>query len=382
MANTYETKGTSELSKNLMQLPIMKHFEKGEMTIFKGGNQSQLKKGAVPIYNILRLIGLVALGYAFVKYALPQIMVWAGVTLGAVASVAIVFAAIMCAPAYNRWMKTVARNLHKKAINQDPFLQFEIDRKKIIQNNEAFKIASGKIKQLRSEMEMEASRSEKDAEAFQKEILKLQAKAERLKNEMDKLVQERGSDIKGEDEYVERNSELLKTLSEATRMTTKMHQSKDFVQKFGSRGAIMKKLSQRLRLAETGMEIKLADFDATVEMLKKDFEFSQKSREATDAAKSAMLFNKSWELEYAMDVVTSSIAEDIAITSGNLRDIDSVVSQYSLDSDELYENLNLLADNIKAGKEEIPDAKHYRNEDVKLTQDDKIKSGGMSNIFD
>ena len=94
-----------------------------------------------------------------------------------------------------------------------------------------------------------------------------------------------------------------------------------------------------------------------------------------------MLFTKSWELEYALDVVTSTIASDIAITAGNIKDIDSLTSQYSLDSDELYTNLNLLADNIKVGKDEVPTAKQYSNPDYQLTQSDKMKSGGFQDIF-
>jgi hypothetical protein len=143
----------------------------------------------------------------------------------------------------------------------------------------------------------------------------------------------------------------------------------------------MKKFSQKLSMVETSMEIKIADFDATVEMLKKDYEFSQKSRAATDAAKSAMGFTKTWELEYALDVVTSTIAEDIAITAGNIKDIDTLTSQYSLDSDDLYANLNLLADNIRVGKDVIPVAQNYMNPEYQLTQDDKMKSGGFQDLF-
>ena len=134
-------------------------------------------------------------------------------------------------------------------------------------------------------------------------------------------------------------------------------------------------------MVEASMDIKIADFDATVEMLKKDYEFGQKSNAATTAAKNAMLFDKSWELDYALDVVTSTIASDIAITSGNLRDIDMLTTTYAMDSDELYANLDTLADKIKTGGDVIPSAKQYNNPDYQLTQDDKVKSNGFGDMF-
>jgi hypothetical protein len=202
-----------------------------------------------------------------------------------------------------------------------------------------------------------------------------------LKAELDEMVKKGGAEARNSDEFVNGNAELAKLLSDSARISDKRTQAKDFIQKYGTRAAIMKKFSQKLVMVETSMEIKIADFDATIEMLKKDYEFAQKSRQATDAAKSAMLFTKGWELDYALDVVTTTIASDIAMTAGNLRDIDSLTNQYALNSDELYANLNTLADNIKVGNDVIPSAKVYNNPEYKLTQDDRIKSGGFHDLF-
>lgn len=378
MANSYDIKGKSALNQNVMGLPFMKHFEESEVM----NKVNKFRKGEKGLFSILKLIAFGGIAFGVFKWVLPAIFIAIGQTLAVVATIGIVILTVMCAPAIVRWMRNLARWLHKTAIANNPFMQFEIERKKIVQNNEAFTIASGRIRQIRSEMETEATNAEKDTKVLQSDILKFQGKAEKLKNELNTLVQERGVSAKGDDDYVEKSAELMTVLSESGRIAARMNQSKDFIQKYGSRGAVMKKLSQKLQLAEAGMKNKLADFDVTVDMLKKDFEFSQKSRAATDAAKSAMLFNKSWELEYAMEVVTNTIADDIAITSSNLKDIDSITANYALDSDELYDNLNLLANNIKIGKEELPEAKVYRNPDYKLTQDDKVKTGGLSNIFD
>ena len=134
-------------------------------------------------------------------------------------------------------------------------------------------------------------------------------------------------------------------------------------------------------MVEAAMEIKISDFDATIEMLKKDYDFGQKSNAATTAAKSALGFTTEWQMDYALDIVASTISADIASTAGNLKDIATLTSNYDLNSDELFANLNAVADKIKTGADIIPSAKVYRNEDYNLTSTDKQKSGGFGNMF-
>jgi hypothetical protein len=52
-----------------------------------------------------------------------------------------------------------------------------------------------------------------------------------------------------------------------------------------------------------------------------------------------------------------------------------------MDSDELYTNLDTLADKIKTGGDVIPNAKQYNNPEYQLTQDDKLKSNGFGDMF-
>jgi len=93
------------------------------------------------------------------------------------------------------------------------------------------------------------------------------------------------------------------------------------------------------------------------------------------------LFTKGWELEYALDVVTNTIALDLATTKENLLDLDTLTSQYSLDSDELYSKLDTLADQIKTDKYVVPESKKYANPNYKLSPEDKQESKGFGDIF-
>ena len=70
-----------------------------------------------------------------------------------------------------------------------------------------------------------------------------------------------------------------------------------------------------------------------------------------------------------------------ALVEYNLKDIETLTSNYTLDSDELFANLNQIADKIKVGQDIVPDAKQYSNPEYTLTQSDRVKSGGFGDLF-
>jgi hypothetical protein len=355
----------------------MKHFSEGEIS----NKIDKFRKGEKGLFWFLKLGALIGLGYLTWVYVLPPLFLAIGQFLAVAATGILIVGLVIAMPVILKGIRVLTRNLHKAIIKHDPFAELETQRQLMIANQQKFRLAKGKIANLRQDMEIEADKSEKDAKEMQNRIITLQTKAQKLKAELDEMVAKGGVAARGSDEYVNGNAELMKMLSEAQRVGHQMEQSKDFVTKYGTRANIMKKFGQKLVMVETSMDIKVLDFDATIEILKKDYAFAQKSREATESAKSAMLFTKSWELDYALDVVTSTIAEDIAVTAGNLNDIDTLTSKYSLDSDELYTNLDSLANQIRIGADAVPSAKDYNNPDYKLTSDDKLKSGGFGELF-
>lgn len=372
-----KTETATAFKANLSDLPILKHFDQNEIST----KVDNFRKGEKGMFNIFKLAALVGVGYLTWTYVLPPVFQAIGQFLAVAATGILIVAGIIMAPVILKGIRLFTRAVHKALIKYDPFAQLEVERQKMLENQRTFRTAKQNIASLKTEMEVEASKAEKEAETGQTRIIALQGKAEKIKMEMDAMVQKMGVDAKSEDDYVNRASELQKILAEAQRVANKLNQSKDFVQKYGSRAAIMKKMGQKLTMVETVMDIKIQDFDATIDMLKKDYEFGQKSNAATTAAKSAMGFTKGWEFDYALDVVTSTIANDIAITAGNLRDIETLTSNYSLDSDELYANLNAVADKIKVGQDIIPDAKQYSNPEYTLSQSDRVKSGGFGDLF-
>jgi hypothetical protein len=368
-----------EEKSTLLELPILKHFDeaKGEIAL----KANALKKGQKGIFWLLAL-GLFGVGgYLVWTYIIPPLFTMLGQVIALSATAVFLIFLAMAFPVILKGLRFMTKNLHKALIKSNPFNELEEQKNKMLKNREVFKNTKTKLKGLKNEMEIEASKSEKEAKIFQEEVLSLQRQAEKLKSNMDEMVRTGGLAAKDTDEYVTFQSELARKLSDSQRISNQYEQSKNFIQKYGVRANVLGKMDRKLTLAGTAIDIKIADFDTTIVMLKKEYEFARNARAATESAKSAMMFTKEWELDYALEVVTSTIAQDIARTSENLLDIDSLTSKYSVDSDELYSRLDSLADKIKTGDSTIPDSVKYRNPNYKLTKEDKQESGGFGDIF-
>ncbi|MBG9378037.1 hypothetical protein I5907_17495 [Panacibacter sp. DH6] len=364
-------------SSKVLELPILKHFDKNDITL----SPKNWRKGEKGIATIFGLILAGTLAWGLYQYVLPIVFTWIGQALGAIATAVLVIAFFIMLPVIIKALKNLARLFHKLLIKYDPFGELEEQKQKMIGNRMKFKEAKAKIKAIKSNMEAESAKAEKEAKEYQEKVLMLQSRAENTKTKMEDMDRAMGAAAKENDDYVELQTGLMKTLSEAQRISHMLNQSTGLVRKYGSRAHVIGKLDRKLNMVDTAMEIKIADFDVSIDMLKKEYAFAQAAREATEQAKSAMLFTKGWELEYALDVVTNTIAMDLATTSENLLDLDTLTSEYSLDSDELYSKLDKLADQIKTDNYALPESKKYSNPNYKLTDQDKLESKGFGDIF-
>lgn len=369
-----------EPSSQILDLPILKHFDdgKGEISL----NPKNWRTGEKGLNYFLKLAFFGGLGYLAWVYILPPLFIALGqvIALAGVAVLSIFL--ILMLPVIFKGLRRLTRSIHKALIKHDPFGELFEQKEKMIKNRMVFKNAKAKIKALKSKMEAEAYNAEKECKDFQEQVLNLQKQAQGIKVNMEKIVSEKGPAGKDTDEYVEYHTMLAKKLSESQRVSHQLEQSKGFISKYGSRANIMGKLDRKLSLAETAIDIKISDFEVTIKMLEKEYEFARTAKAATDSAKSAMMFTKDWELEYALDVITETIALDIAKTQENLSDIDILTSKYDVDSDELYLKLDTLADKIKTGEDFVPEANKYNNPNYKLTAQDKQESGGFGSMFD
>ena len=373
-----DTKYEKEKS-TLLELPILKHFDesKGEIAL----NANTLKKGEKTLFWALTMGLLGVGGYLVWTYIIPPLFTMLGQVIALSATAFFLIFLVILFPVIMKGMRFAAKNIHKALIQSNPFNELEEQKEKMIKNRDVFKNTKAKLKGLKNEMEIEAAKSEKEAKQFQEDVLSLQRQSEKLKSAMDEMVKINGISAKDTDEYVALQSELARKLSDSQRISNQYEQSKSFIQKYGVRANVLGKMDRKLTLAGTAIDIKIADFDTTITMLRKEYEFAKNAKAATESAKSAMMFTKDWELEYALEVVTSTIAQDIARTSENLIDIDALTSKYSVDNDELYSRLDLLADKIKTGDNTIPDSTKYTSPNYKMSKEDKQNAGGFGDIF-
>ena len=373
-----DTKYEKEKS-TLLELPILKHFDesKGEIAL----NANTLKKGEKTLFWALTMGLLGVGGYLVWTYIIPPLFTMLGQVIALSATAFFLIFLVILFPVIVKGMRFGAKNIHKALIQSNPFNELEEQKEKMIKNRDVFKNTKARLKGLKNEMEIEAAKSEKEAKQFQEDVLSLQRQSEKLKSAMDEMVKINGISAKDTDEYVALQSELARKLSDSQRISNQYEQSKSFIQKYGVRANVLGKMDRKLTLAGTAIDIKIADFDTTITMLRKEYEFAKNAKAATESAKSAMMFTKDWELEYALEVVTSTIAQDIARTSENLIDIDALTSKYSVDNDELYSRLDLLADKIKTGDNTIPDSTKYTSPNYKMSKEDKQNAGGFGDIF-
>jgi hypothetical protein len=370
----------SNLSKEapkVLELPILKHFEKSEISL----NPQNWRRGEKGIAMVLALGLLVVVGWGLFTFVLPTVFLMIGKVIGAILSAILVIGFFIFLPVIIKGLKKLARLFHKALIRYDPFGELEEQKQKMVQNRQHFKEAKAKIRSIKTTMQTESTKAEKESEDYQEKVVILQERAAKIKAKMTQLDHLKGEAAKETDEYVEMQTDLMKTLSEGQRTSHMLNQSTGLVRKYGTRAHVIGKLDRKLNMVETAIDIKIADFEVSIDMLKKEYAFAQAARNATEQAKSAMLFTKGWELDYALDVVTSTIATDLAMTRENLLDIDSLTSQYSLDSDELYSKLEKLTDQIKTDTYDAPEAKKYANPNYKLTDKDKSETAGFGDIF-
>ena len=361
----------------VLELPILKHFEKSQITF----HPKNWRKGEKGIAWVVGLVLLGTIAWGLYQFVLPIVFTWIGQMLGAIAATVLVIAFFIMLPVIIKALKKLSRAMHKMLIRHDPFGELEEQKEKMIQNRVQFKEAKAKIKAIKNNMEAESVKAEKEAKDYQDKVVTLQTKAATTKQKMHEMEQKKGEAAKESDEYVDLQTNMMKTLSEAQRVSHMLNQSTGLVRKYGSRAHVIGKLDRKLNMVDTAMEIKVADFEVSIDMLKKEYAFAEAARSATEQAKSAMLFTKGWELEYALDVVTNTIAIDLATTQENLLDLDSLTSQYSLDSDELYTKLDKLADQIRTDSYNIPESKKYSNPNYKLSPEDRQESKGFGDIF-
>lgn len=366
------------MNQTLTKYPFLKHYDDSQIITGEG----QFKPGQKRIYNITKLLMIGAIltgGYFVWTYVLPTVFLALGQLLAVVITIVGLTALVVLFPTILKGLKLLSKHLQKVLITIDPFEELDVQRRKLHEAKSLLVQSRSKIETLENEMMKKSIEFKNSSEKIQTDILRLKDRADKTKNKIQEIMKT-DKDYGSNDQFIQYKVQLDRELNEANRKSMELTQSNDYIGKYGSRSVIMKKVRQKLFMAEAASDNKLSDFDLTVKMLKHDYDFARDAKEGTNAAKRALMIDKSWELEFAMDTITNTIANDIAVTTANISDISKLTADYDLNSDELYLRLDTVADNIRTGKFETTDPKKYRNEEYILTHEEKSQSG-FGNLF-
>ena len=108
-------------SSKVLELPILKHFEKSQITF----NPKNWRKGEKGIATVIALVLLGTIAWGLYSFILPIVFTWVGQALGAIAAAVLVIAFFIMLPVIIKALKKLARTFHKMLIKYDPFGELE-----------------------------------------------------------------------------------------------------------------------------------------------------------------------------------------------------------------------------------------------------------------
>jgi uncharacterized coiled-coil DUF342 family protein len=110
---------------------------------------------------------------------------------------------ILLLPVIFKLFRKIVRWCHKAIIRWDPFGELDEQKQKMWETHDLFLKHKAKIKQLRNDFEQMSNETRTVAENSKTEVQRLTKKAQEIKEQMDRMISEKGDSIKETDEYVE-----------------------------------------------------------------------------------------------------------------------------------------------------------------------------------
>ena len=368
--------------KTITQLPIMKYFDDAKLVQTGKESLAKWRKGEKPIGAILALIVIGVIGYGIIRWVIPAVFIALSQVMAVIASILAIALLILLLPAIYKLFRRIVRWFHKAIIRWNPFDELEEQKKKMWETHDLFLKHKSKIKQLRNDFEQMSKETQKVAENSKSEVQRQTKKAGEIKEQMDKLIAEKGVGIKETDEYVDLQQQFINATSAGTRTNTVLEKNIEWTTKYAARSNIFANLDRKLAIGATLLENKIKDFEESVSIMKKDWEMAAASRGATAILKEILgPGGQNWKLEYALEFVAGRISEDLAMTAQNLEDLERNTTAFDFDSDEAYEKLLAIGNKLDAGQIDVPDPSKISNPNHKLTREEKKSTGPLGDIF-
>jgi hypothetical protein len=369
-------------TKSVTQLPIMKYFDDAKLVDKGKETLEKWRRGEKPIGAVIGLIILGVVAYGTFRWVIPAVFGALSQVLAVIASILAIVLVILMLPAIYKLFRRIVRSFHKAIIRWNPFDELDEQKQKMWETHDLFLMHKSKIKQLRTDFEQMSNETRKVAEDSKDEVQRQTKKAGEIKEQMNKMVAEKGEGIKETDEYVELQQQFINATSAGTRTNTVLEKNIEWTTKYAARSNIFANLDRKLAIGATLLENKIKDFEESINIMKKDWEMAAASRGATAILKEILgPGGQNWKLEYALEFVAGRISEDLAITAQNLEDLERNTTAFNFDSDEAYDKLLAIGNKLDAGQMEIPNPSKISNPNHKLTREEKNSAGPLGDIF-
>jgi hypothetical protein len=369
-------------TKTITQLPIMKYFDDAKLVEKGKESLAKWRRGEKPIGAFIGLIIIGIIGYGTFRWIIPAVFGALSQVFAVIASILAVFLVILLLPAIYKLFRRIVRWFHKAIIRWNPFDELEEQKQKMWETHDLFLKHKSKIKQLRTDFEQMSHETQKVAENSKSEVQRQTKKAGEIKEQMNKMIAEKGDGIKETDEYVDLQQQFINATSAGTRTNTVLEKNIEWTTKYAARSNIFANLDRKLAIGATLLENKIKDFEESIGIMKKDWEMAAASRGATDILKEILgPGGQNWKLEYALEFVAGRISEDLAMTAQNLEDLDRNTTAFDFDSDEAYDKLLSIGNKLDAGQIDVPNPSRISNPNHKLTREEKNSTGPLGDIF-
>jgi hypothetical protein len=369
----------SQALTKLNDLPILKHLDGGQQ--LSSVNPQNWKRGEKSIAWFVGMAILAAAAYGFFMYVLPVILTALSQTLAAIVVVVTVVFAVMAFPLIFKLFRRIIRGLHKMLIKIDPFAELDDQLGKMKSSRQQFESVKAEINACKIQMKQEAVKAEKMAKDAGQKVVYCQEEAAALKIKLDKMTEKGGDAARETDDFVELEGKMNAAIGDGNRSVSEAETYKRMVDTFGSRANVFSKLDRKLVGYGHAFDEKIKDFSTSITLLKTESRAMEAANNATTRARKVLGQDQGWEMDYALEVISGQIANDIAATQANIRDLDSIVKDFNPNDERAYARLEDFSNKIKGGEFEVSDPNRVSNPNYKLTPEQKNAGGGITDIF-
>lgn len=356
--------------------------------------------GIVAGAAVISLVGVS--GWAFVKFALPLIMTMISpVIAGILSFFAVMFAFTMVKPVW-KWFRAISNKVYKAAIRYNPEIAVENKINSFTEMSELFRNALSEVKKASAQFKEMATKSEKEIEdkktgleKNRQKLIQLKKEESELKNKVNSMKAEinngKRRTQKERQPYYDALEELTRVTKEIDRISSDSHSDQtilemnmDLVKKYAAKAHIFADWISFLDRGADQIDNKKRELSVWWEAIKKEINVANAGKDATNALQFILrdVNGNQYDFNLATEYIIDKINSDYSITVQNMSDLKRHVVGLDFNSEEAFDDLEKLLNDLETGEKLIPSALEISSPAHKLSSDERSAAGVLGNLFD